>query len=102
MQTLHEEIVLQSKLSHKNIVKYLGSVSEGGKISIFRSLFSNFIVSFMAGFFKIFMERVPGGTLSRLLSSVWGPLIDREGTIVYYTKQILKGLKYLVRIILIS
>jgi len=35
------------------------------------------------------------GSLSDLLKHKWGPLLEDEGTIRFYTKQIIDGIRYL-------
>ncbi|KAJ1065034.1 hypothetical protein K5549_005843 [Capra hircus] len=124
-QPLHEEIALHKRLRHKNIVRYLGSVSQGGYLKIFMEEVPGGIcpaweangtgVVGPGDGAKQRVENPPGkmtpslcgwhspelaeavrlGSLSSLLRSVWGPLQDNESTISFYTRQILQGLSYL-------
>ncbi|XP_043930876.1 mitogen-activated protein kinase kinase kinase 19 [Protopterus annectens] len=70
---LQEEVDLLKTLKHENIVHFLGT-----------SLESNII--------SIFMEYIPGGSIANLINR-FGPL--KEKVFCEYTKQILKGVKYL-------
>ncbi|KAJ3450229.1 mitogen-activated protein kinase kinase kinase a [Anaeramoeba flamelloides] len=73
MDQLQKEVKLMSQLEHENIVKYLGTSKD-------------------KDFVNIFLEYIPGGSLSSLLSR-FGKL--EESVIQLYTRQILQGLKYL-------
>ncbi|NXW70714.1 M3K19 kinase, partial [Hirundo rustica] len=72
-QKFHEEVDLLKTLKHVNIVTYLGTCLEDNILSIF-------------------MEFVPGGSISSLLNR-FGPL--PEVVLCKYTKQILQGVAYL-------
>ncbi|KAK7284349.1 hypothetical protein RJT34_19094 [Clitoria ternatea] len=73
IKELEEEVKLLKDLSHPNIVRYLGTVREGDTLNIF-------------------LEFVPGGSISSLLGK-FGAF--PEAVIRTYTKQLLLGLEYL-------
>lgn len=75
IKLLCDEITLMRGLSHPNIVEYLGVTFDSATMCIY-----------------IFQEWVPGGSVSSILSS-FGPL--PINVIKNYTKQILSGLDYL-------
>lgn len=75
VEALEKEIELLQNLKHDNIVEYLGYSNE-------------------EGFLNIFLEYVPGGSISQMLSS-YGPL--EESLIRSFVKQILVGISYLHR-----
>ncbi|KAG1364045.1 putative Mitogen-activated protein kinase kinase kinase ANP1 [Cocos nucifera] len=75
IRELEEEVKLLKKLSHPNIVRYLGTITEEETLNIL-------------------LEFVPGGSISSLLGK-FGSF--PEAVIRMYTKQLLQGLEYLHR-----
>ncbi|CAR23234.1 mitogen-activated protein kinase kinase kinase STE11 [Lachancea thermotolerans CBS 6340] len=75
IDALQHEMGLLKELHHENIVTYYGSSQEGGNLNIF-------------------LEYVPGGSVSSMLNS-YGPF--EEPLIKNFTRQILIGLSYLHR-----
>lgn len=73
IDALQHEMNLLKDLHHDNIVKYFGSSQEGGNLNIF-------------------LEYVPGGSVSSMLNS-YGPF--EESLITNFTRQILIGVVYL-------
>lgn len=75
IDALQHEMNLLKDLHHENIVKYYGSSEESGNLNIF-------------------LEYVPGGSVSSMLNS-YGPF--EESLIINFTRQILIGVVYLHR-----
>lgn len=75
IDALQHEMSLLKELQHENIVTYYGSSQEGGNLNIF-------------------LEYVPGGSVSSMLNN-YGPF--EEPLIINFTRQILIGVAYLHR-----
>lgn len=73
VDALQHEMSLLKELHHENIVTYYGSSQEKGNLNIF-------------------LEYVPGGSVSSMLNN-YGPF--EESLIINFTRQILIGLSYL-------
>lgn len=73
VDALQHEMNLLKELHHENIVTYYGSSQESGNLNIF-------------------LEYVPGGSVSSMLNS-YGPF--EESLIINFTRQILIGVAYL-------
>lgn len=73
IDALHREMLLLKELSHENIVRYYGLLSEGD-------------------FLNIFLEYIPGGSV-QLMLQLYGPF--EEPLIRSFVRQVLVGLSYL-------
>lgn len=73
VESLQHEMNLLKELHHENIVTYYGSSQENGNLNIF-------------------LEYVPGGSVSSMLNN-YGPF--EESLIINFTRQILIGVAYL-------
>lgn len=73
LQGFKQEVAVMKKLDHENIVRYCGTIEDGNELNIF-------------------LEYVPGGSISLLLSK-FGSF--NETLLKRYTRQILLGLEYL-------
>lgn len=73
VESLQHEMNLLKELHHENIVTYYGSSQESGNLNIF-------------------LEYVPGGSVSSMLNN-YGPF--EESLIINFTRQILIGVAYL-------
>lgn len=72
-QTIEDEISLLGRLQHPHLIKCLGATKH-------------------TGHFNIFLEWMPGGSITNLLSK-YGPFDEK--IVISYTRQILQGVGYL-------